>query len=74
MERGPLWATLDSLEAFQTEEESDLAEEAEGAMKAAFMKWLEEAAAEGPRQGCVKAVGSRQLGLRLRGSDLGNKI
>ena len=29
MERGTLWATLDSLKVFQTKEESDLAEEAD---------------------------------------------
>ena len=68
---GSLLTTLNSLDAFQSKDETALAEEAEAAIEAAFVKWLEEDVVRGPCKGCVKAVGSRQLGLRLRGSDLG---
>ena len=69
---GSLRTTLSSFNAFQSKEETALEEEAERAIEAAFIKWLEEDVVRGPCKGRVKAVGSRQLGLRLSGSDLGN--
>ena len=71
---GSLRTTLSSFNAFQSREETALEEEAERAIEAAFIKWLEEDVVRGPCKGRVKAVGSRQLGLRLSGSDLGTYI
>ena len=69
---GPLCTTLNSLDVLQSEEETGLVEEAEAAIGAALSKWLDVRGTH-TYQHCVKAVGSRQLGLRLKGSDLGNE-
>ena len=69
---GPLRTTLNSLDVLQSEEETALVEEAEAAIGAAFSKWLDVRGTH-PYQHCVKPVGSRQLGLRLKGSDLGSE-